>query len=287
MKSFLVIGLGRFGRHLTTKLIELGNEVMAVDRDEERVSRLASIATATYVGDCQDEHVLSALGVGNYDACFVCVKDDFQCSLEVTFTLKEMGAKCVVARADRERQIKFLKRIGADYVIHTEMDMVISAKGLLDTNPNPTREEAAFAIRNNICRCTGYVKIIDAILLAAEVFRAGKVPEAPKDWSLGARVPRVDVREKVTGVGRYPDDVYLDGMIYASAVRSEYPRARVLAIHAEEARALPGVVGVYTAADVPGKNKVGHLVKDWDTMTTQPRLQCSSASFKAITPQWR
>ncbi|WP_295588325.1 selenium-dependent xanthine dehydrogenase [uncultured Oscillibacter sp.] len=144
--------------------------------------------------------------------------------------------------------------------------MVMCAKALLDQNPAPSREEAAFAIRNNICRCTGYVKIIDAILLAAEVFRAGAVPPAPQDWSLGQRVPRVDVEEKVTGTGIYPDDIYLDGMIYGSAVRSKYPRARVLAIHTEEARALPGVVGVYTAADIPGQNKVGHLMKDWDTM---------------------
>ena len=144
--------------------------------------------------------------------------------------------------------------------------MVLCAKALLDQNPAPTREEAAFAIRNNICRCTGYVKIIDAILLASEIFRAGEVPPAPEDWSLGQRVPRVDVEEKVTGTGIYPDDIYLDGMIYGSAVRSKYPRARVLAIHTEEAKALPGVVGVYTAADIPGQNKVGHLMKDWDTM---------------------
>jgi selenium-dependent xanthine dehydrogenase len=144
--------------------------------------------------------------------------------------------------------------------------MVICAKALLDTNQNPTREEAAFAIRNNICRCTGYVKIIDGILLAAEVLRSGKIPQESMDWRLGARVPRVDVREKVTGSGKYPDDVFLPGMIYGSAVRSAYPRARVLAIHKEAAEALPGVVKVYTAADVPGKNKVGHLVKDWDTM---------------------
>ena len=144
--------------------------------------------------------------------------------------------------------------------------MVLCAKALLDQNPTPTREEAAFAIRNNICRCTGYVKIIDAILLAGEIFRAGEVPPAPEDWSLGQRVPRVDVEEKVTGTGIYPDDIYLDGMIYGSAVRSKYPRARVLAIHTEEAKALPGVVGVYTAADIPGQNKVGHLMKDWDTM---------------------
>ena len=144
--------------------------------------------------------------------------------------------------------------------------MVLCAKALLDQNPAPTREEAAFAIRNNICRCTGYVKIIDAILLAGEIFQAGEVPPAPEDWSLGQRVPRVDVEEKVTGTGIYPDDIYLDGMIYGSAVRSKYPRARVLAIHTEEAKALPGVVGVYTAADIPGQNKVGHLMKDWDTM---------------------
>ena len=144
--------------------------------------------------------------------------------------------------------------------------MVMCAKGLLDVNPNPTREEAAFAIRNNICRCTGYVKIIDAILLAAELFRDSKIPGESGDWSLGQRVPRVDVEEKVTGTGQYPDDIYLDGMIYGSAVRSQYPRARVLAIHTEEAKALPGVVGVFTAADIPGSNKVGHLKKDWDTM---------------------
>ena len=144
--------------------------------------------------------------------------------------------------------------------------MVMCAKALLDGNQSPTREEAAFAIRNNICRCTGYVKIIDAILLTAELLRAGEVPAVPSDWSLGARVPRVDVEEKVTGTGIYPDDVYMDGMIYASAVRSQYPRARVLAIHTEAAKALPGVVGIFTAADIPGSNKVGHLKKDWDTM---------------------
>ena len=144
--------------------------------------------------------------------------------------------------------------------------MVISAKALLDTNPDPSREEAAFAIRNNICRCTGYVKIIDGILLAAKCFREGTLPEETADWKVGSRVHRVDVEEKVTGTGQYPDDVYLDGMLYGSPVRSQYPRARVLAIHTEEAKALPGVVCVLTAADIPGSNKVGHLKKDWDTM---------------------
>ena len=145
--------------------------------------------------------------------------------------------------------------------------MVISAKALLDVNPAPTREEAAFAIRNNICRCTGYVKIIDGILMAAEIFRAGKLPE-PKttDWRLGSRIPRVDVEEKVTGTGKYPDDFYVDGMCYGSALRSAHPRARVLSIDTTEAKALPGVVAVLTAEDIPGENKIGHLKHDQYTL---------------------
>ena len=151
--------------------------------------------------------------------------------------------------------------------------MVISAKDLLDANPAPTREEAAFAIRNNICRCTGYVKIIDGILLAAEIFRNGKLPEEKKTgYGVGERAVRVDVAEKVQGYGKYPDDLYVDGMLYAGAVRSKYPRARVLAIHKEKAEALPGVVGVYTAEDIPGEIKVGHLQQDWDAMIPVGRI---------------
>ena len=145
--------------------------------------------------------------------------------------------------------------------------MIMSAKALLDVNQSPTREEAAFAIRNNICRCTGYVKIIDGILLAAEIFRAGKLPEESNaDWRLGSRIPRVDVEEKVHGTGKYPDDFYLDGMCYGSALRSAHPRARVLSIDTSEAKALPGVVAVLTAEDIPGENKIGHLKHDQYTM---------------------
>lgn len=122
MKSFLILGLGRFGRHLALKLLELGNEVMVVDQNEERVAQLAGVATAACVGDCQDEQMLASLGVKTFDVCFVCISDDFQASLEATATLKDLGASCVVARADREKQIKFLKKIGADHVIHAEMD---------------------------------------------------------------------------------------------------------------------------------------------------------------------
>ena len=145
--------------------------------------------------------------------------------------------------------------------------MVISAKALLDVNNNPTREEAAFAIRNNICRCTGYVKIIDAILLAGKIFREGKLPvPSEDDWQMGSRVHRLDVEEKVLGYGQYPDDVYVDGMCYGVAVRSKYARARVLSIDTSEAEALEGVVAVLTQKDIPGKVNVGHIKKDQPTL---------------------
>ena len=145
--------------------------------------------------------------------------------------------------------------------------MVICTKALLDVNDNPTRQDAAYALRNNICRCTGYKKIIDAVLIAARIKREGKgVPKKEFTWKLGERVHRVDAREKTLGYGEYVDDMEVEGMIYASAVRAQYPRARVLSIDTAAARALAGVVGVYTAADIPGSVKVGHLVKDWDTM---------------------
>lgn len=145
--------------------------------------------------------------------------------------------------------------------------MVISAKALLDVNNDPTREEAAFAIRNNICRCTGYVKIIDAILLAGKIFREGKLPApSENDWEMGSRVHRLDVEEKVLGYGQYPDDVYVDGMCYGVAVRSKYARARVLSIDTSEAEALEGVVAVLTQKDIPGKVNVGHIKKDQPTL---------------------
>lgn len=144
--------------------------------------------------------------------------------------------------------------------------MIMSAKGLIDKNPEPTRLEAVAAIRTNICRCTGYKKIVDGILLAAKYLREETKNDAPGAVHVGDRIPRIDVREKVTGTGLYPDDLYLDGMIYASAVRTAHPRARVLAIHTEEAKAMEGVIGVFTSEDVPGSVKVGHLKHDWDTM---------------------
>ena len=96
---------------------------MVVDKDEESVSRLEPYVTQAQIGDCADGEVLQALGVGNFDVCFVCISDDFQSSLEITCLLKEMGARYVVSKADREIHAKFLLKVGADAIVHPERDM--------------------------------------------------------------------------------------------------------------------------------------------------------------------
>lgn len=147
--------------------------------------------------------------------------------------------------------------------------MIISAKALLDTTLEPTRADVQKALLGNICRCTGYVKIEDAILLAARLFKENApVPKNDVDGTVGSRLHRIDAAEKALGTGLYADDMVVDGMIYAKAIRSKYPRARVDAIHIEEALAHPQCVTVLTAKDVPF-NKTGHIVPDWDVMIAE------------------
>ncbi len=144
--------------------------------------------------------------------------------------------------------------------------MVISAKSLLDGNLNPTRADVKKAIRGNLCRCTGYQKIEDAILMAAEFFREGKpIPPAPRTLHMNERARRIDAREKVNGTGIYTDDIELEGMLYAKGVYSKYPRARIDRIDISKAQAHPDCVRVLTREDVP-HNIIGHIKQDWDVM---------------------
>ena len=133
--------------------------------------------------------------------------------------------------------------------------MVMAGKALLDKNPDPSEADIRAAIKGNLCRCTGYRKVIDGIRLAGAILRgeAQIDPDAEKGdaFGVGKRAFRVDVREKVLGYGKYPDDVDMEGMLHLSAVRSKYARARVKSIDASAALAMPGVVGVLTAEDVP------------------------------------
>ena len=123
MKSILLIGLGRFGRHVAIKLNELNHQVMAIDQDEERVEAVLPYVTSAQIGDSKKQAFMESLGVSNFDVCIVAIGDDFQSSLETTSLLKELGAKFVVARAARDTHAKFLLRNGADEVVYPEKQL--------------------------------------------------------------------------------------------------------------------------------------------------------------------
>lgn len=145
--------------------------------------------------------------------------------------------------------------------------MVISGKALINQNPDPTRADVKQAIRGNICRCTGYAKIEEGILLAAKMLRENlEVPELKQTGKVGERTCRVDAVPKTLGTAKYPDDYRFDGMLYGKNVFSKYARAKVLSIDTSKALAMPGVVAIYTAKDIPGKRYIGHLAQDWPGM---------------------
>ena len=123
MKTILLIGLGRFGRHVAMKLHELNHQVMAVDQDEEKVNRILPYVTSAQIGDSTNEEFLASLGVRNFDVCIVAIGDNFQSSLETTALLKDNGAPFVLSRANRDVHAKFLLRNGADRVVYPEKEM--------------------------------------------------------------------------------------------------------------------------------------------------------------------
>ena len=123
MKSILIIGMGRFGRHLCQNLAELGNQIMIVDQEEENLEDMLPLVVSAKIGDCTNENVLKSLGVANFDLCFVCIGTNFQSSLEITSLVKELGAKHVVSKANRDIHAKFLLRNGADEVFYPDRDI--------------------------------------------------------------------------------------------------------------------------------------------------------------------
>ena len=168
MKSFLLIGLGRFGRHLAMQLNAQGHQVMAVDDDEEKVNAVLNVVTNAQIGDSTNGEFLQELGVGNYDVCIVAISGNFQSSLETTSLLKELGAKKVVSRAERDVQAKFLLRNGADEVLYPEKQLAKWA-----------------AVRYGSDHLLDYIEL-DADNAIVEV-------EVPAQW-VGKTVGEIDVR---------------------------------------------------------------------------------------------
>lgn len=141
--------------------------------------------------------------------------------------------------------------------------MVISSKALFNRTLDPTEEEVKKALMGNICRCTGYVKIREAVMMAAKIFRENKeVPKVTCKGLVGERMARVDARDKTLGKAEYSDDIYIEGMLHGAALRAKYPRALVKGIDISEALKLEGVVKVVLAEDIPGKRYLGHIFKD-------------------------
>lgn len=123
MKSILIIGMGRFGRHLCMNLAELGNQIMIVDEKEETLEDLLPYVVSAKIGDCTNEAVLRSLGIDNFDICFICIGTNFQSSLEITSLVKELGGRHVISKANRDIHAKFLLRNGADEVIYPDRDI--------------------------------------------------------------------------------------------------------------------------------------------------------------------
>lgn len=170
MKSILLIGLGRFGKHIAIHLNQLGHQVMAVDHSEERVDTVLGIVTNAQIGDSTNVIFLESLGVGNYDVCIVAIGNDFQSSLETTSLLKELGAKMIVSRAARDVQAKFLLCNGADEVVYPEKQL---AKWT--------------AIRYSADHILDYIELDDEHAIF-------EIP-VPGDWK-GQTIEQIDIRKK-------------------------------------------------------------------------------------------
>lgn len=169
-KSILLIGVGRFGKHIAKKLNQLGHEIMAVDINEDRINSVLPIVTNAQIGDSTNETFLQSLGVDSYDVCIVTIGGDFQSSLETTCLLKELGAKKVVSRAERDGQAKFLLRNGADEIVYPEKQLA-----------------SWMAIRYSADHILDYIEL-DSSCSIFEV-------SVPKAW-LGKSIVQIDIRKK-------------------------------------------------------------------------------------------
>ena len=170
MKSILLIGLGRFGRHIAEKLYELNHQILAIDKQEDRVEAVMSYVTNAQIGDSTNMEFLETLGVSNFDVCIVAIASDFQSSLETTAYLKDLGAKMVVSRASRDVHARFLLRNGADEIVYPEKQVA-----------NWT------AIRYSSEHIFDYVQLSDT----HAIFEI----EMPQNW-VGKTIGQVDIRKK-------------------------------------------------------------------------------------------
>ena len=220
--------------------------------------------------ECDLTSVKNGCGEGACGACMVLVdgKATKACILK-SDKIEGKEIQTVEGLSDRDKKVfaYVFSEAGAVQCGFCIPGMVISAKALLLKTLNPTLDEVKKALMGNICRCTGYVKIEKAVLMAAEILRENRdVPTVFCKGIVGEEMGRIDAEDKILAEGEYVDDMKIDGMIYGFALRSKYPRALVKNIDYSHAEKLEGVVKVVTSKDIPGERYGGHLKKDWPAL---------------------
>lgn len=220
--------------------------------------------------ECDLTSVKNGCGEGACGACMVLVdgKATKACILK-SDKIEGKEIQTVEGLSDRDKKVfaYAFSEAGAVQCGFCIPGMVISAKALLLKTLNPTLDEVKKALMGNICRCTGYVKIEKAVLMAAEILRENReVPTVFCKGIVGEEMGRIDAEDKILAEGEYVDDMKINGMIYGFALRSKYPRALVKNIDYSDAEKLEGVVKVVTSKDIPGERYGGHLKKDWPAL---------------------
>ena len=220
--------------------------------------------------ECDLTSVKNGCGEGACGACMVLVdgKATKACILK-SDKIEGKEIQTVEGLSDRDKKVfaYAFSKAGAVQCGFCIPGMVISAKALLLKTLNPTLDEVKKALMGNICRCTGYVKIEKAVLMAAEILRENRdVPTVFCKGIVGEEMGRIDAEDKILAEGEYVDDMKINGMIYGFALRSKYPRALVKNIYYSDAEKLEGVVKVVTSKDIPGERYGGHLKKDWPAL---------------------
>lgn len=220
--------------------------------------------------ECDLTSVKNGCGEGACGACMVLVdgKATKACILK-SDKIEGKEIQTVEGLSDRDKKVfaYAFSKAGAVQCGFCIPGMVISAKALLLKTLNPTLDEVKKALMGNICRCTGYVKIEKAVLMAAEILRENReVPTVFCKGIVGEEMGRIDAEDKILAEGEYVDDMKINGMIYGFALRSKYPRALVKNIDYSDAEKLEGVVKVVTSKDIPGERYGGHLKKDWPVL---------------------
>ena len=214
--------------------------------------------------------VKEGCGEGACGSCMVLVEGKKMPACHLT--MEKVEGKHIVtveglSESEKEIYTYAFSKVGAVQCGFCIPGMVISAKSLLDVERMPTRKQINQAIKGNICRCTGYKKIVEAIELAAKCFRGEEEPILSEAvGKVGERSIRPDAKDKILGTGKFAADIKAEGMVYGSALRSQYPRALVKAIDISKALKHSDTVCIVLAKDVPGERVIGHLTLDWPAL---------------------